>query len=83
MGLYLAHIPWMVTGEPDAQTKETIWDLRFPKPPVEPIDEFVDVLLEPVRLHGTVRGMNRQAFEGKEGIGVTDGVRVQIVLDGE
>jgi len=48
MDLYLAHIPRMVTGEPDAQTKETIWDLRFLKPPVEPIDEFVDVLLEPL-----------------------------------
>ena len=56
----------MVTGEPDAQTKETIWDLRFPKPPVEPIDEFVDVLLEPVRLHGTLVSSKQKTFETED-----------------
>jgi len=47
----------------DTQAQEAVGDLRLPEPAVEPIDEFIDVFLEPMRANGTVVGPKQKAFQ--------------------
>lgn len=47
----------------DTEFQEAVWDLRFPEPAIESIDELVDVLLQPMGSDSAVVGSDQEALE--------------------